>query len=58
MFHYEGGIKEFVSYLNKQKDSSLSERSFTVRAHRDDVYVEVAMQHNDSYNESCLQLCQ
>ena len=50
-FHYEGGIKEFVSYLNKSK-SSLYESVIYCEGSRDNVYVEVAMQHNDSYLEN------
>ena len=50
-FHYEGGIKEFVQYLNKSKES-LYENVIYCEGERDGVYVEVAMQHNDSYNES------
>lgn len=50
-FHYEGGIKEFVTYLNKSK-TALYEDVLYFEGKRDNVYVEVAMQHNDSYNES------
>lgn len=50
-FHYEGGIKEFVSYLNKSKDALYGEIMY-FEGTRNNVYVEVAMQHNDSYNES------
>ena len=50
-FHYEGGIKEFVQYLNKSKEA-LYENVIYCEGERDGVYVEVARQHNDSYNES------
>ena len=50
-FHYEGGIKEFVQYLNKSKEA-LYDNVIYCEGERDGVYVEVAMQHNDSYNES------
>jgi len=50
VFHYEGGIKEFVTYLNKGK-APLYEDIIYCEGERDDVYVEVAMQHNDGYNE-------
>jgi len=50
-FHYAGGIKEFVSYLNKSK-TPLYEDILYFEGKKDNVYVEVAMQHNDSYNES------
>jgi len=50
-FYYEGGIKEFVSYLNKSKES-LYEDIMYFEGTKNDVYVEVAMQHNDSYTES------
>ena len=50
-FHYEGGIKEFVTYLNKSKDA-LYEQIMYFEGTKNGVYVEVAMQHNDSYNES------
>ena len=51
VFHYEGGIKEFVKYLNSSK-TPLYEDVLYFEGKKDDVYVEVAMQHNDSYNES------
>ena len=50
-FHYEGGIKEFVKYLNKST-TALYEDVIYSEGMRGNVYVEVAMQHNDSYNES------
>ena len=51
-FHYEGGIKEYVQYLNKSKNA-LYEEIIYCEGERDNVYVEVAMQHNDAYNEGC-----
>ena len=50
-FHYEGGIKEFVAYLNRHK-TSLYDKIIYCEGTRDDIYVEVALQHNDSYNET------
>ena len=50
VFHYEGGIREFVKYLNKGK-TPLYEDIIYCEGTRDGVYVEVAMQHNDSYTE-------
>ena len=49
-FHYEGGIKEYVQYLNRQKEV-LYPQIIYCEGKKGDVYVEVAMQHNDSYNE-------
>ena len=51
-FHYEGGIKEYVEYLNRHKDN-LYENIIYCEGKKDGVYVEVAMQHNSSYNENC-----
>lgn len=51
IFHYEGGIKEFVTYLNNSKQSLYQDVMY-FEGTKEDVYVEVAMQHNDSYNES------
>ena len=50
-FHYEGGIKEFVTYLNKSKEA-LYDNVIYCEGERDGIYVEVAMQHNDSYNDA------
>ena len=50
-FFYEGGIKEFVSYLNHSK-TPLYENILYFEGEKNNVYVEVAFQHNDSYNES------
>ena len=50
-FHYEGGIKEFVSYLNKSK-TVIYDQIMYFEGDRNNVHVEVAMQHNDSYTES------
>ncbi len=51
-FHYEGGIKEYVQYLNKSRVALYPEIIYC-DGQKDDVYVEVAIQHNDSYTESC-----
>ena len=49
-FHYEGGIKEFVEYMNRHREA-LYDKVIHCEGIKDGVYVEVAMQHNDSYNE-------
>ena len=51
VFHYAGGIKEFVTYLNKSKEPLYQEIIYC-EGQRDGVYVEVAMQHNDSFNDT------
>ena len=52
VFYYEGGIKEFVTYLNRSKEALYQEVIYC-EGSKNNVYVEVAMQHNDSYNDSC-----
>ena len=51
-FCYEGGIKEFVSYLNRSK-TALYDQIIYCEGTVNDVVVEVALQHNDSYTENC-----
>lgn len=51
-FHYAGGIKEYVEYLNRHKDPIYPEILYC-EGKKDDVYVEVALQHNNSYTEGC-----
>ena len=50
-FHYEGGIKEFVTYLNRST-TPLYDEVIYCEGEKDNVLVEVAMQHNDAYNDS------
>ena len=50
-FHYEGGIKEFVQYLNNSK-TALYDDIIYCEGTKDEVYVEVAFQHNDSFTEN------
>ena len=50
-FHYEGGIREFVSYLNRSK-TPLYDDILYFEGEKNNVFVEVALQHNDSYTES------
>ena len=50
-FHYAGGIKEFVTYLNRSK-VALYDNIMYFEGSKNNVYVEVALQHNDSYTES------
>ncbi|HHX11739.1 MAG TPA: DNA topoisomerase (ATP-hydrolyzing) subunit B, partial [Clostridiales bacterium] len=52
IFHYEGGIKEYVEYLNHNKDPLYRDIIYC-EGEKDGVYVEVAMQHNNSYVEGC-----
>ncbi|HJC58517.1 MAG TPA: DNA topoisomerase (ATP-hydrolyzing) subunit B [Candidatus Eisenbergiella intestinipullorum] len=51
IFHYEGGIREFVSYLNRSK-TPLYDEILYFEGEKNNVFVEVALQHNDSYTES------
>ena len=51
-FYYEGGIKEFIAYLNKSNEA-MYEDIIYCEGTKNNVYVEVAMQHNDGYNENC-----
>ena len=51
-FHYEGGIKEYVQYLNRHKEALYPEIIYC-EGQKNGVNVEVALQHNDSYTESC-----
>lgn len=50
-FYYEGGIKEFVKYINKNR-SALYDEVFYAKGEKDDVFVEIAFQHNDGYMEN------
>ena len=50
-FHYEGGIKEYVDYLNKSQ-TPIYDDVIYCEGIKNNIYVEVAMQHNDSYTES------
>ena len=52
-FHYEGGIKEYITYLNKGK-SALYEDIVYCEEEKNNVHVEVAFQHNDGYSESVI----
>ncbi|NLZ82385.1 MAG: DNA topoisomerase (ATP-hydrolyzing) subunit B, partial [Clostridiales bacterium] len=52
IFHYEGGIKEYVEYLNHNKDPLYRDIIYC-EGEKDGVYVEVAIQHNSSYVEGC-----
>lgn len=51
VFHYEGGIKSFVTYLNRNKEV-LHKEPIYVEGEKDDYIVEIALQYNDSYNEN------
>ena len=50
-YHYEGGIREFVAYVNENK-TPLYDKIMYAEGNKDGVYVEVALQHNDSYNDN------
>ena len=55
-FYYEGGIREFVKYLNKNKETLYPEPIY-IEGKRGDTTIEVAMQHNDSYSENVFSFC-
>ena len=52
VFHYEGGIREFVTYLNRSSEA-LYPQVIYCEGVKDGIVVEVAMQHNDAFNENC-----
>lgn len=51
VYHYEGGIKEFVSYLNRNKEV-LHDEAIYIEGEKDGVVAEIALQYNDSYSEN------
>jgi len=53
VYHYEGGIKEFVQYLNKAS-TPLYDDIIYCEGYKNGIYIEVALQHNDTYNENSL----
>ncbi len=53
VYHYEGGIKEFVQYLNKAS-TPLYDDIIYVEGSKNNIYIEIALQHNDTYNENSL----
>lgn len=53
IFHYEGGIKEFVAYVNRKKDV-IHEEPIYIEGLKDEVMVEIALQYNTGYNENLL----
>ena len=50
-FHYEGGIREFVTHLNKNK-AVINDTPIYMQAQKDSIDVEIALQWNDGYNET------
>ncbi len=52
-YHYEGGIKEFVQYLNKASNPLYNDIIYC-EGSKNGIYIEVALQHNDTYNENSL----
>ena len=52
-YHYEGGIKEFVQYLNKASNPLYNDIIY-VEGSKNNIYIEIALQHNDTYNENSL----
>ncbi|MDZ5001163.1 DNA topoisomerase IV subunit B, partial [Clostridium perfringens] len=51
IYHYEGGIKEFISYLNRNKEVLHAEPIY-VEGERDGIIAEISLQYNDGYNEN------
>ena len=54
VLHYEGGIRQFVEFLNENRGKPLSEEIIYVSGKQDDAFAEVALQYNDTYNETIL----
>jgi DNA gyrase subunit B len=54
--HYEGGIRSFVEYINRNREA-LHEEVIYVTGDKDDAMVEIAMQYNDGYNENIVSFC-
>ncbi len=54
VLHYEGGIRQFVEYLNENRGKPLTEEIIYVSGKQGDAFAEVALQYNDTYNETIL----
>lgn len=54
VLHYEGGIRQFVEFLNENRGKPLSEEIIYVSGQQGDAFAEVALQYNDTYNETIL----